>query len=989
MKKIRVLILFSLLTVFMAITSPASWIQEEAYYNIAFEVYKATSPFTPDGIFTPGEYHKIAIDNTWRSSSCADDANDQTAFKLDYTLGLSWDDTYFYTYVQFTDPNGHDNTWGADPQKMWYSGTIQMNLADENQAGQNRLEYGIGLTSDSGEMISTIWGDYLSSGFSPVAGADYIVTVDGDVVTYECRTPISTFTNMKAVEGSVLSFCLVVSWGNGEDYCHSQFASGCTGILKDAGAFAKITLAKIPEELAVPSLEFTYDVLADSTAKITGFVGEAAGDLVIPNEIDGYTVTRIGEEAFRDCSGFTGKLVLPDSLTVIGESAFDGCSDLTGTLELPDSVTSIEKYAFQNCSSLTGNLVIPQSVTSIGKHAFDDCTGFDGNLVIPDSVTFIEKCVFQNCSGLTGNLVIPDSVTSIKDCAFQNCSGFTGNLVLPDGLTVIGDSAFDGCSGLTGNLVLPKNLTSIKNCAFQNCSGLTGNLEIPKTVTFIGRHAFENCTGLTGDLILPEGLLSVEGYAFKSCSGFDGNLVIPDSVTFIGEYSFYYCTGLVGTLDLPNGLISIGDCAFEACKGLTGDLIFPDSVKFIGGSSFCECTGFTGNLVLPEGLTTIEWWAFESCANLTGNLVLPDSLTSIGKYAFHKCSGFTGNLVIPEGVTSIGECAFYHCNGLGSNLVIPKSVTSIGSFAFEECSSIRKAYFYGDVPETWGVGETWKEGSVFLGNHKNFVLYYPEGNISGWKSPTWGAPDDTTLATATFNPAESLNLSELLYTLEYEGHVYYFYDLCMDWSSAVAYCKEMGGHLATVTSEEEWDMLRTAITDLETQFWLGGYGEGTVESWKWITGENWVYDNWCPDEPNNNEDEENYLGTYGADYQWNDYKAEKKMGFICEFEDGVESTDTVVYQGNRYYFYDPQMDWKIEFTTLWNGKIHLRNFNNDHIVDFVYASSGDIFTLYTKEFSVDGTYRIVMKLNSATNSMELIEPKNTLASLTVGRNRSE
>ncbi|MBO5119511.1 hypothetical protein J6B78_06335 [Methanocorpusculum sp.] len=226
----------------MVAPASASFIQEEAYYEVAFGVKKAAAAWAPDGTYTPGEYFDIAVDESWRSSACADDANDQTAFGLDYKLALSWDETYFYTYIQFTDPNGHDNTWGADPASMWYSGAVQLNFADDDQLGESRLEYGVGLTSDTNELITNVWADYLGSGYAAKANEDYIVTVDGDVVTYEVRTPFSAFTTKEAKEGEIVSCCYVISWGNGQDYCHTQLAEGCTGNGKDAGAFAMVTL---------------------------------------------------------------------------------------------------------------------------------------------------------------------------------------------------------------------------------------------------------------------------------------------------------------------------------------------------------------------------------------------------------------------------------------------------------------------------------------------------------------------------------------------------------------------------------------------------------------------------------------------------------------------------------------------------------------------------------------------------------------------------
>ncbi|MCQ2195064.1 MAG: leucine-rich repeat domain-containing protein, partial [Paludibacteraceae bacterium] len=133
-------------------------------------------------------------------------------------------------------------------------------------------------------------------------------------------------------------------------------------------------------------------------------------------EFEGPLVT-IGLQAFFRGTGFTGELIIPNSVTSIGEGAFAGCS-FNGNLVIPDSVTSIGDAAFNNCRGFTGSLVIPNSVTSIGEDAFSVCRGFTGSLTIGNSVTSIGDYAFYGCEGFTGSLVIPDSVTSIGDYAF-------------------------------------------------------------------------------------------------------------------------------------------------------------------------------------------------------------------------------------------------------------------------------------------------------------------------------------------------------------------------------------------------------------------------------------------------------------------------------------------------------------------------------------------------------------------------------------------
>ena len=59
--------------------------------------------------------------------------------------------------------------------------------------------------------------------------------------------------------------------------------------------------------------------------------------IIIPREIDGYRVTRIGAGAFADCHDLKS-IAIPDGVERIGEKAFSGCGQLKeirfgGTME--------------------------------------------------------------------------------------------------------------------------------------------------------------------------------------------------------------------------------------------------------------------------------------------------------------------------------------------------------------------------------------------------------------------------------------------------------------------------------------------------------------------------------------------------------------------------------------------------------------------------------------------------------------------------------
>lgn len=97
---------------------------------------------------------------------------------------------------------------------------------------------------------------------------------------------------------------------------------------------------------------FSYTIKGNGTATITKYDWSMfTGDIYVPNLIDGYTVTSIGDEAFS-CATFptdTNQIVvhLPDTITSIGNKAFmhSGIS----AINIPLSVQIIGTGAFAGC----------------------------------------------------------------------------------------------------------------------------------------------------------------------------------------------------------------------------------------------------------------------------------------------------------------------------------------------------------------------------------------------------------------------------------------------------------------------------------------------------------------------------------------------------------------------------------------------------------------------------------------------------------------
>jgi len=220
---------------------------------------------------------------------------------------------------------------------------------------------------------------------------------------------------------------------------------------------------------------YTYEIKGNGTITITDFDWENnSGDIFIPNMIDGYTVTGIGNEAFA-CGYNQNKteytLTLPEGITTIGNKAFWYAN--INAINIPNSLQHIGSAAFYGCAScqfkLTPNhqyfAVIDEGLYSKAKkeliaYSWKNVDTYrDETICIPEGIQSIGAYVFDGAldSGLDDyRISLPTTLTSIGDYAF--CMGefieFTGNL---PNLKIIGEGAFLECeiTGYGCNLIMP------------------------------------------------------------------------------------------------------------------------------------------------------------------------------------------------------------------------------------------------------------------------------------------------------------------------------------------------------------------------------------------------------------------------------------------------------------------------------------------------------------------------------------------------------
>ena len=346
--------------------------------------------------------------------------------------------------------------------------------------------------------------------------------------------------------------------------------------------------------LCIPALAESTDWNYDANYAILRGYDGAGGDVVVPAEIDGFTVDVIGINVFKGDT--ITSLTLPETVLELRSNAVSSCEKLT-SVTLPQSLVVINRMNFFGCNALS-EVTIPASVRYIGDTSFRFCDAlrkitFEGvcpaidmdcfSILPDDAVAYVPDdqleaytAAFENAGSTVSvqpsgkNAVLVENNGYVEDefdfdastGTITSYNGYATYLAIPETIggapvKAIGPEAFARHAYLAF-LELPEGLESIGDSAFYNCETL-GRVRFPSTLKTIGSNAFYN--------------------AYKS------SVLELMSVESIGDYAFYFA-GLKGSLELPEGLKSIGENAFEACTNMGANLYLPSTLESIGSNAF-------------------------------------------------------------------------------------------------------------------------------------------------------------------------------------------------------------------------------------------------------------------------------------------------------------------------------------------------------------------------------------------------------------------
>jgi hypothetical protein len=186
---------------------------------------------------------------------------------------------------------------------------------------------------------------------------------------------------------------------------------------------------------ATPEQIFTH-----SGSTITGLtsLGESEQNLVIPANLNGTPITKIGDTAFLSKTNIR-TVIIENGIREIGVAAFSNCSNMT-SITFPATLTDLYYGASGDtrgpvsyCTSLTSVTFTGQSLT----------TGLCGN-------------TFRGCTALV-EIDLPYGLTTVRYGTFESCTALQ-RVGLPSTLTTIEGNTFYGCSNLR-SLTIPSSVT--------------------------------------------------------------------------------------------------------------------------------------------------------------------------------------------------------------------------------------------------------------------------------------------------------------------------------------------------------------------------------------------------------------------------------------------------------------------------------------------------------------------------------------------------
>jgi len=455
----------------------------------------------------------------------------------------------------------------------------------------------------------------------------------------------------------------------------------------------------------IVSGDFTYSVIDDETICIEGCTSTET-DLIIPDTIDGMTVTELSGKAFGDTPDQPYETIsIPATVTYISEdNPFMYCPSLKKITV--DSANA--DYVSEN-----GVIYLKDKSLLVCYPPAKEGNSFD----VPKGVKEIGLAGIYNTK--LSEINFPSTLEHIRNY------GVGGNINLKSvdlsgtALEVISIAGFVECKSLN-EVLLPDTLQEIDMGAFMNCESLE-EITLPDSLTYVGQYGFMG-TAMT-KIEIPDSVGEI-GY---SAFGYQDENTPVDDFLIIGSYNsaaHKYSTDVDEEYDYKNEFNFTTPEAYaelEEYNSFDKSMYEDFEYTLINGEAVITgCESVDIKIEVPSEIndmpvTRIYMSAFGN--STAEEIIIPDSVKTIDKLAFYGCSSLK-KLTI-NGAETIGDSAFVMCSSLTELTFSGNCKTIEGDEPFISCNMLE------NITVTDGDGNYSSENGVLYNKDKTILIAYP------------------------------------------------------------------------------------------------------------------------------------------------------------------------------------------------------------------------------------------------------------------------
>lgn len=740
---------------------------DETWGTGGWDVPKQRTTWNPDGAWMEGEYYNVDL-SAQPEGTVNYVFGDEEQLVKDFSLGMSWDEEYLYTFIMFE--GGYNYT-----DAIWDGCCIQFSGTDYgNVDGTARLEYGITFNTNENCNRTILWRDYLNSGYANGGNTDdFQVFIRDGMVVYEMRTPFSAFSTIENIgEGNKVGVCYVIANNaNNSNFAHTQIGYGISGEYgKVAEKHCPITLTAAPEAETWENNGYNahfhniggdwFNMLdvnefTDEDLNLMSFFqegGKLYENLEALDSLYGYRFVGFRPILLNGTRPWDLLYGLDDDLTLNTVLFIDSKRNEIRLKDYCFKETRVDGVTFNGFlltaiyepREFTVNFLVNDDEIVHSDTVYTDWNLWDNKPEMPEAP---EGMFFDHWEVLDKNgeaYMVGDqymtmyydhwSDVTLNGEMIQNCVTDDNTITVRAVYTAGDDVRFSGTVGdnIPWQLTVDGTLTvgrigdavdgegSYSIPDWENPGDYYAmNEEEANQAIADGRFApWLPYHGEITALVIGSDIADIGNHSFQDMDNV-AELTVPGNVKRIGEWAFHNNNFV--TVTIAEGVTKIDAYAFNESHELT-TIHIPASVWYISEEAFKECyklaaftvadgstehTAVDGVLFTKDMTTLIRYpWAKPDTS-----YTVPDGVTLLKATCFEASKNLT-NITLPESLDTIEWWALAGLNV--TELVIPASVNSVQDSAFRNCYNLTDIYFQGNKPDDW-------QGNLF-------TLYNEEGD---------------------------------------------------------------------------------------------------------------------------------------------------------------------------------------------------------------------------------------------------------------------